>query len=403
MKIIFHIGMPKTGTTSLQFFLSKNKKALLSQGIVYEPEIFHKQYRSLLPWDTVDHIPGSHHAFAYGFLHHPHEVARLLQERISVYRNYHYYLISSEIMSIYFTTGHIKYLYKYLRGNDIDVVIYLRRQDDILDSMYKQNIESSFRVTPQCMLKSVNVSYSDILSRWQIDKKASIHALKYTPSRTIQNFMDIYDIKLDTSSALYMNITQSRNRTELVARILQNIDIKFSSTETLNFMKDLDDDDIPQTSSRVYSLPERRAIMARYEESNEAVSRQFFDGKPLFDPLPETEPNATPYPSLTLDDALKMLKRHIFYSMRSSIPVHTLMQYIKQHGDFDEDFYRKEYLRGRPELYMPLEHFVRFGMYTGFRPNADFDAQKIYHTHPELRQTGIPPYIIYIISKALKL
>lgn len=167
-------------------------------------------------------------------------------------------------------------------------------------------------------------------------------------------------------------------------------------------MKNLDDEDIPQTSSRIYDLSERKAIMARYEKSNAAVSLQFFDGTPLFAPLPETEPNADHYPSLTLDEALKMLKKSIFYSMRSSIPVHILMHYIQQHGDFDENFYRKEYLRDRAELYTPLEHFVRFGMYTGFRPNADFDASELYNSYPEFKQTGIPPYILHIIFSILK-
>ena len=44
MKVIIHIGMPKTGSTSLQCVLFNNKAKLQEQKVVYEPDFFHEKF-----------------------------------------------------------------------------------------------------------------------------------------------------------------------------------------------------------------------------------------------------------------------------------------------------------------------------------------------------------------------
>ena len=50
MKIIMHIGMPKTGSTAIQFALAKSRENLLSNGILYpvNPEPFSNQVKHML-------------------------------------------------------------------------------------------------------------------------------------------------------------------------------------------------------------------------------------------------------------------------------------------------------------------------------------------------------------------
>ena len=50
MKIIMHIGMPKTGSTAIQFALTKSREKLLSNGILYpvNPDPFSKQVKHML-------------------------------------------------------------------------------------------------------------------------------------------------------------------------------------------------------------------------------------------------------------------------------------------------------------------------------------------------------------------
>ena len=50
MKIIMHIGMPKTGSTAIQFALTKSRENLLSNGILYpvNPEPFSNQVKHML-------------------------------------------------------------------------------------------------------------------------------------------------------------------------------------------------------------------------------------------------------------------------------------------------------------------------------------------------------------------
>ena len=96
------------------------------------------------------------------------------------------------------------------------------------------------------------------------------------------------------------------------------------------------------------------------------------------------------------------LEKYILYCIKSNKHINNLIRYIDNSGDFNEDFYRKKYLCGRKEIYKPIEHFARFGMYNKLLPNEDFDADKIYNLYPELKNTGIPPYILYTVLKIIK-
>lgn len=388
MKLILHIGMPKTGTTALQHFLHKNKDILLSQGIVYEPEIFLRNNIS---------TSSNCHDFVMRFLREPNSTIELLLHRLNKYKDCKYYILSSELFVGFFKQRDIDFLYNNLCEYDIDIVLYIRRQDDYYDSMYKQNVRLG-RKKYQFNLEDFEPCYSDIISRWQQNKKNFVRILKYKDLQTINQFVTIYDIEIDDTACFSQkNSTPSRNHIELIDHILKNTDMEFSTLEISKFMRNIDDRGMNQQSPYIYSLSERQEIMMRYEESNAAVSQQYFNGQPLFDPLPEVEQNAVKYPSLTLEDALSMMRKHIFYNMRSGVYIDNLILYIKNRGDFDEKFYRKEYLRGRTEIYTPIEYFVRFGMYTGHKPNAMFDEEKMYAKYPELKNIPMPPYLIYVI------
>lgn len=128
-------------------------------------------------------------------------------------------------------------------------------------------------------------------------------------------------------------------------------------------------------SSRIYTLEERKAILARYEAGNRAIAKRFFGEESLFAPLPEVEPDAAPYPSLGVDDAFRMLKKLFAHQIYSDVRLKILMRYIEAYGDFDADFYRREYMRGESPDASPLEHFVRFGMYRHFKPNPSFEEE----------------------------
>lgn len=384
MKIIFHIGMPKTGTTSLQSYLFSNKESLLSQQIVYEPEIFCSS--------------GAHHYFASNFWTNPDETIKTLINRLTLHKNCKYYLISSEVL-ISWPQNFVQLLYKHLQEFDIEVVLYIRRQDDLIESLYKQSIKMGEKRTIQELIERFNPSYEDIVTKWHRNERYTIHVIKYTPSKTIETFSNLYDISIDSKydTNCKRNISPSTNHIELLELILKNTDVKFSRLEAINFLQGLN----APKSYRIVSLSERKAIMDHYKDSNMAISTQFFDGKPLFAPSAETETDYIGYPSLTPDEIVKILEKYLLYCLRSNKHIDNLIKSISKNGDFDEKFYKEKYLCGRAELFKPIEHFARFGMYKNFKPNRYFDMEKIYSLYPELQNTGIPPYIIYSILRII--
>ena len=72
------------------------------------------------------------------------------------------------------------------------------------------------------------------------------------------------------------------------------------------------------------------------------------------------------------------------------------IQMVEASGLFDEQWYRKTYLLGRPEIITPLEHFLQFGPKKGYRPNPDFDPRGYILLHPEVLQHGQNPFLHYI-------
>lgn len=392
MKIIFHIGMPKTGTTSLQNYMLTNKKYLMSKGFIYEPEVFSNPQKT---WGVYDH-----NYFIRSIVNNPNESISKLLYRLKLYADkFNYYIISSEAAINSLTEKYIKFLYDNLKGYDIEIVLYIRRQDDLIESFYKTCVKCGMCFSIDEALKICNPYYDAIVDRWQQNKNIKIHVVKYEANKTILKFFDIYGVKINNYNAYNDNISVSTNHVELLYLITKNTDIKFYFLEPALqlFMQGLQ---VPR-SYRIFSLDERKAIMKKYEDSNIAISKKFFDGKPLFEPLPTTDTNYVGYPALNSDEIIKILERYIFYCVKSSKYVDDLIKYISESGEFDENFYRDKYLCGRVEKYKPIEHFVLSGMYRNFMPNKCFDMNEIYQLYPELKSTGIPPYILYTVLKII--
>lgn len=388
MKIILHIGIPKTGTSSLQKYLSKNKEFLLSQGFIYEPEVLSGGI--------------NYNRFMVNFVEDSDSAMKRLLNRLHFYekhKKYKYYIISSEECGIRFKQSHIEKFYNYLKKYDIEIVMYIRRQDDLIESLYGEFLKCGEVINMQKFIELYNYDYKEMVTQWQRDERYNIHVIRYDAKKTIKNFCDIYNINVDENcDSERLNITPSANYMELITLILNNTDFKFSYCDIVSFIRGLQ---FPR-SYRMLSLDERKAIMNSREASNMAISKQFFNGEPLFKQLPTTDTDYIGYPTITQNEIIKMLDKYLYYCMKSNNNINNLIKYISESGNFDENFYRDKYLCGRVERYKPIEHFVRFGMYNNLMPNKYFDVDKIYNLCPELKNTGIPPYILYVVLKIIE-
>ena len=125
-KLVIHAGIPRTGSTSIQTFLSSNRKKLLKQGIHYPfPEDVH---HAKMAWSLKrNRMTGG-------------ELSKLLLAEIEK-ADVPTLLLSAEAFS---ASRRLDWMDPVLEHFDVVVHFYLRRQDDWLMSWYNQHIKWPF-------------------------------------------------------------------------------------------------------------------------------------------------------------------------------------------------------------------------------------------------------------------
>ena len=147
MKTLFlHIGMMKTGTTAIQRFLSLNQDKLLEQGIIYRhmPYEYPSAHRDRNGHFLVKKLYDSEGNFQKEKFHERRReglelVASWFEEGDTV-------ILSDEVIWNVLSRKKRNFLPKlvnFAREHDftVKVIVYLRRQDEFVDSLYRQWIK----------------------------------------------------------------------------------------------------------------------------------------------------------------------------------------------------------------------------------------------------------------------
>jgi hypothetical protein len=134
MNLIVHAGLYKTGTTALQNFLYNNSSLLAERGFLY-PEI--------------GQVKKAHYPISWG-MHKGHPHFEKYRNRLGEYReaiiktahkkNCENILLSAETFC---DIKELSPLLDWLNPRGIKLVIYLRRQDQLLQSLYAQRVVKS--------------------------------------------------------------------------------------------------------------------------------------------------------------------------------------------------------------------------------------------------------------------
>lgn len=147
MRLVCHIGTAKTGTTFLQEGCAANAAWLARQGVVY-PDLMTGPNHLSLAYVTLPAI----HPFARSHgLRTPEDVEafrRKLARRIrsQTSRRHEVMLVSTELLSSHRTAEGVASVERLLRPlfDDIRIVVYLRRQDEAVLSMYAETLRRGF-------------------------------------------------------------------------------------------------------------------------------------------------------------------------------------------------------------------------------------------------------------------
>jgi hypothetical protein len=298
MQLVIHAGIHRTGTTSLQRCLARNRAALAAAGVGYPGE------------------GGNHQPLAWA-LHRGQagaEAVLALVEAAEAPR----LVLSGEDFAIHRDLG---WLEAVAARVDTRVVFYLRRQDHWLMSWYNQHVKWPFnreksRMDPQAFLAAIDdfywIDYARLLGRWsEVLGEARVGAAVVERGQVEDATGDflarlgveaggLEDEGARTNDSLPVHMLE-------VARHLGLYELKGGRRmKLLTALRSGLADKAPAVRvTTVYSPEERNRVIDRYDASNRAAARRFLGREALFlEPRPGPDAPYWRFPELDRDALL---------------------------------------------------------------------------------------------------
>jgi len=286
-KLFIHIGTPKTGTSSLQWFLYNNYEKLLEQGILYPKSIVEsgrnpKQQplfgcihsgnadglHALLQRLSSEIIPSTTSVMvsSEGFYHHTDELTESAWKLIS------------QLGQLF----------------DLRIIVFLRPQADYVESMYRQYMKNPRGINPEYgssltirelmarpKLKQ-NMDYYGSLMRWAENVGEANIIVKEYSSSVIDEFMTMFDLDSDfNKSRIVLNTSITRQ----MAEILRRVNPLFDNTKRNILIKQMESflrQYAVKDDKTLLSPQERAEIYEHYRKDNDLVSTKWLHGVKLF-------------------------------------------------------------------------------------------------------------------------
>ena len=290
-RLLIHIGVHRTGSTSIQQWLHRNRNALLEQGFLYPfAGVNHNDLARLVTTDSA------------AFQRRLHELVDRATRSEA-----HTVILSAEDFSWLPRPGDLARLGKVF---DVRVLCYVRRQDEWLESWYNQHVKwpwnrATSALTPEAFFAGRQgyhwIDYARTLERWRAVFGGS--AITVRPFDEVQSAGSVIDdfAELCGIDPSRLNVPQVGDNASVSApslmllRLLRLIDKPPAQrTELVRLVRATFDDRDAHAERHVLSPARRRAVVAEYEASNAAVARTYLgreDGVLFTDPLPADDPS----------------------------------------------------------------------------------------------------------------
>ena len=286
MTLYLHIGLRKTGTTSLQKILHQNAEIIRAHGINYVSRV------AGLPVEEEN----AHHFLAHGLLNKRHRYtpkvdfseldahASALRDEICSVEGVN--VISSEDFSRLEDYSVFK-LAEYFSGVDVKILIYLRRQDAWIDSLYGQMLkvgrdlsidqlidfeERSIDI-PKFLLPWENAFGSEniIIRIYEGEAKNNIwedfcSAVGVDSAKGCVEKMPIANKSLSYQSTKFLNLLGDAEANKSLRPIFENMEMEMPNSQELKFLDN----------------EKAISIMARYEISNNKIANKYLGREKLF-------------------------------------------------------------------------------------------------------------------------
>ena len=295
--VYIHIGTQKTGSSSIQQFLTQNRDPLKELNFIY-PDL-NSISSSYLVGHFGFNLPKDSNA-----RRNTHDVKQqraFLEERINnVAGEKDNIIISSEgFSSIWFPNAlnSLNMIKSYFKNRKIKIICYLRRQDYYLESSYNQVIKAGhFDSTIQDYIskriKIGNCDYYHLLTVYsEVFGKENIIVKTFEPkinprTQIFHDFMDILGLK-DYSKLKIPKATVNRSFSKEMIEMVNMV----PQQQRRKLMRLLDKVDIGRGSEYYLTSPtERINILKHFNDSNSKVAQEFCnrnDGVLFTEPWPK--------------------------------------------------------------------------------------------------------------------
>lgn len=332
LKIYYHIGQPKTGSSAIQAFLNYNREKLATD------------YKILYPnFDIQNYAIGMMHNHShYGLLMKSQSEAEreVIFEKIkdvveySKKAGYRSIIISLECFGL----KDMPELFHQIvakTGADSEIILYLRRQDLWVESAWKQwGHKIKDCDTIQDYLRDKNPNWFSNLERW-------LHYFSTTQFNIRpyeENFIgkDVVTDFLRTigvsSKAGFISppvnyYNSNYGFTREIVEILRLTKPSVSNADDHRFM-DFLAETLPEkylkkdfsASYQMLSPKERVAIISKYENSNNEIARLFFGNqrpKLFIDPLPDENQRWEPFTGLTVNTVVSVFMDILYHQSQN--------------------------------------------------------------------------------------
>ncbi len=341
--ILFHIGMPKSGSTTIQTFLDRNARALADRRVVFPPVPY--MYPGVSQLRNGAYL-SKHVHYGDGTLNEGEEKRRRKEqnERMVSFleQDYDMVILSDEGYWSYLCLEDALYgeLADWNRqlaehGITLKIILYLRRQDDFYESWWRQRVKDGAKVEMwQTMLEQQMEPPLDYYERIRrlgdIVGKENLAIRKLDPAELYKgnlawDFLHAAGIKIKIKGKKGFHKPNDRNNPAYsneyvdLKQLLNFIDHsdgygRFS--EESNFFRKtvrLCDLNFPGNRSHLFSAEESRRFMERFAEGNRKIHEEYMGGSGDLFPLDLPERRTwNRDPSARLDAAVRVFGEIIY-------------------------------------------------------------------------------------------
>ena len=362
-ELIIHIGFHKTGTSSIQFFLHRNKNKLLKELGIYYPNTYIGESHNLYSYNLINFFPPMA----------PDEIKigkeKLIKNFSQELSNVNPKAVLMSAEDFLFSIDDIYDLVRISEPKKLKIIVYFRRQDKMLESLHNESIKNLASVDffSLCAFYiwyfhgRIFLNYYNFLKHLEDIFKAEITEI--FPRIYFKDINKNWDAVEDFCSLL--GISKSAFTEE---KVEANVSLSPTSTEALNRIKRKYllplktfnrvvgflykyDSQHPSRIKTLMPLEIRKKILECYKESNEKLFKEYFNQEKLFVLSKEEEEFYKEQESIPKDE----IEKEIEEKYRS------ILEFIKKENFLTRTKIFTNQVFGHSEL---TKEFIRCGLIT---------------------------------------